>query len=165
LQLAGPGITAGTRFLFDDSILSGLPHSLNLSASTGTVLSGTFTATKAVPVGVALGTLAQGSATVAFTGLALPAGTYGITGTGIGETDEPLNMTEGSSYTGDPGVMIVPSCWCIYDGAGGGLLRTYSAWSENETGTDEFDQPTKIVTYTVVEQDVRATTSGQFRCC
>jgi len=96
-SLAGPGISAGTYFLYDDSILAGAPGSINLSnLVTGTHASATYQATKAAPVGTVLGTLAAGSNAVTLDAGDLPAGVYGVFGIGIGETDVPLSTTEGS---------------------------------------------------------------------
>jgi hypothetical protein len=153
-ELSGPGIPSGTRFLFDDSILSGLPNSVNLtSTASSSTQSATFVAKQAVNVGVALATFVDGSASVTLTDTgSLPAGTYAVFGTGIGETDIP----------GGDGALIVGTAIMSYDGAGGGALSILAATPHTTTGTDEFGQPTTLTTYTVASQPVRATATGQF---
>jgi hypothetical protein len=162
-QLAGPSISAGTYFLYDNSILSGLQDSINLSQSAGTQNSTTFTANPAVPVGVALGTLTAGSASVSLTNVGgLTAGVYGVFGTGIGETDVPIATQTGTTYTGGGGILIVGNCYLVYDGAGGGTLAILAATPHTSSALDMFGQTTNVTTYTVAQQPVRATASGQY---
>jgi hypothetical protein len=163
-ELSGPGIAAGTRFLYDNTILSGSSGSINIDpAATGTQTSATFTAKKSVPVGVMLGTLTDGSASVTLTDTGgLPAGTYGVFGTGVGETDIPVGTTDGTTSTTGGGVLIVSAAYLIYDGSGGGSLAILAATSHTTTGTDDFGAATTITTYTIAQQEVRATASGQY---
>lgn len=163
-KLAGPGIPAGTYFLNDNSILSGLANSLNLSAAaTASANSATFTGTQAISVGVALATLIDGSAAVTLTDTGgLPAGTYGARSVGIGETDVPIATTDGTSATTGGGVMFIGFAYLVYDGAGGGHLAILAATPHTTTGLDEFGQVTNITTYTIAEQPVRAVSSGVF---
>lgn len=151
--LAGPGIAAGTWFLFDDSILAGLPDSINLSElATGTFHSATFLATKSVPIATIAATLTSGSNVVGI-GIPLPAGVYGIYGTGIGETD----AVDG------PGTMSVGSAYMLYDGTSGqGEMFLLAAQPFTTEGEDGFGQPVTLTSYVVTEQAVRATTSGVF---
>jgi hypothetical protein len=161
-ELQGPGIAAGTYFLFDDTILSGLPNSVNLSQAAGAHINASFVATRAVNVGVGLGTLTHGSSTITLADVNLPAGTYGIFGTGIGETDIPVITETGTTFTGGGGVMIIAAAFLVYNGAGTGQLAILAAQQHIRDGFDSFGQPTKITTYTVAQQPVRATASGQF---
>jgi hypothetical protein len=163
-ELSGPGIAGGTRFLYDNTILSGLPASVNLTvAATSDQTSATLTAKKAVSVGVGLATLTDGSASLTLSDVgSLPAGTYGVTGINM-ETDVPVSTLEGSSYTGGGGVLIISAAYLIYDGAGGGSLAILAATPNVTTGTDdEFGMPTTVTTYAVAQQEVRATAAGQY---
>jgi hypothetical protein len=162
-QLTGPGITDPTYFIFDDSILRGLPNSINISqAASATQSSATFQATTSVPVGTVVGQLTQGVATILFDGGDLPAGTYGIFGNGIGETDVPIGTTTGTTYIKGGGVMTVGSCFVDYDGSGSGSLYTYAATPHTTNAHDQFGNPTTVTNYTVAAQGVRASTTGQF---
>jgi uncharacterized protein YqcC (DUF446 family) len=164
-QLAGPGIVGGTNFVFDDTILSGLPSSINLNATPTAEQSQTFTATQAVPVATALGALSQGSATVNFSGLSLAAGRYGIFGTGIGETDTPVNTVSGiitTTPSGDLAITTISACFIDYDGTSSGTMGILVASSHTTEGFDSQGEPTSIVTWTVTQQAVRATASGTF---
>jgi hypothetical protein len=152
--LAGPGIADGTFFLFDDTILAGLPDSINLSqAATATARSASFVATKSVPIATIAGTLTQGSNIVGLGGALVPAGVYGIYGTGIGETDS----VEG------PGIVTVGSAWMICDGSSGtAAMYTHVAVPITSAGEDMFGQPITLTTYSVAARPVRATTTGTF---
>jgi uncharacterized protein YqcC (DUF446 family) len=162
-QISGPGLASGTTFVFDNSTLSGLPTSINLSAAISAAeKSATFIATQAVPVGTALGTLTAGQNTVSFSGLPLAAGRYGIFGTGIGETLTPVNTVEGQTTTGSAGITVVGSCYVDYDGTSSGTLKILVASSHTTRGFDEFGQETNIVTWTVTEQAVNALATGTF---
>lgn len=161
-RLAGPGIAAGTFFVFDDSILSGLPGAVNLSAPGTNSFNAQFTATKGVVLGVALGTLTQGSNLVSGLGTAFAPGSYGIFGTGIGETNVPVGTTDGTTVISGGGVTIIGSCYLVADGLGGGQLEILAATPHTHLGLDAFGQPTSITTYAVAAQPVRATASGQF---
>jgi hypothetical protein len=163
-ELSGPGIPSGTRFIFDDTILSGRSGAVNISvAATSTQNSATFLAKKAVNVGVGLATLTDGSSSVSLTDIgSLPAGTYGCFGTGVGETDVPIGTTTGTTVTSGGGILIIGACYLIYNGAGGGSLAILAATPQTTTGLDEFGQTTSITTYTIAQQAVRATSSGVY---
>jgi hypothetical protein len=163
-ELSGPGIAGGTHFLYDNTILSGLPGSVNLTAAASSEqTSATLTAKKAVSVGVGLATLTDGSASLTLSDVgSLPAGTYGVTGINM-ETDVPVSTMEGSSYTSVGGVLIISAAFLIYDGAGGGSLAILAATPHVTSGVDdEFGMPTTVTTYVVAQQEVRATVAGNY---
>lgn len=160
-ELAGPGLPAGVFFVFDDSVLAGLPSSLNLSAAaTDTLTSATYEATKSTVVGTVGGTLTQGSNAVDLTGVTLDAGTYGIFGTGIGETNVPIGTTTGTTYTTGGGIMTVSAAYMTYDGGGTGYMHILAATPHTHLAIDQFGFETSITTYTVAEQDVRSFAGG-----
>jgi hypothetical protein len=158
-ELSGSGIASGTRFLYDNTILSGLPGSVNLSvAATGTATSATFTAKKSVSVGVALATLTDGSASVSLTDTGGLAVVLLIT---LSAT-AAFGQQPATSTTRGGGIMIVSTALLTYDGAGGGSLTIMAATPATTTGTDEFGQTTTLTTYSIASQPVRATSSGQY---
>jgi hypothetical protein len=160
-SLDGEGIEA--YFIFDDSVLTGLPGSINLSAAAAAeVSSGQFTATQAVTLGTVLGTATQGSEIVTLNAGDLPAGSYGIYGTAIGETDIPVGTIDGTTLTGGGGTLIIGSAFLAYDGSGSGTLYTYAATPHTETVTGDLGELEGVTTYTVALQPVRAVASGQF---
>ena len=161
-HVTGPGVDA--YFIYDgDTTLSGLPGSVNLtSAPTGTAKSQEFTTTKAVPIATVLGTLAHASSTVALAAGDLPAGIYGIQGTGIGETNVPVGTSDGTTVTTGGGVTLIGAAYLNYDGSGHGTMYILAATPHTSHGFDVFGQPTTRTTYSVAQQPVRATASGQF---
>ena len=135
-EIAGPGLDAGTFFIYDTSALNA-SGAINLSTASGATLkSATFTATKAISVGAVAGTLTDGSNVVSLGSIDLPAGIYSIYGTGIGETTAP-----------DTEIMFVPSAWFSYDGSSGTAeMLIFCAFDDG----------------TVVAQPVVATSSGLY---
>ena len=163
-QLTGDGITAPTLFIFDDTVLSGLPNSINLNnAPSGTERSGTFLATEADTLGVALGTLTHGSNSVSLADVAgLPAGTYAIAGTGIGETNTPIGTTSGTSYTSGGGISIIGTAFLDYHGSGSGNLFIIAATPHTTLGFDDAGNALSQTTFTIAQQPVLATATGTF---
>ena len=168
-QLAGPGIEAGTYFLFDDSILSGPPGSIALSRPATTIASSqTFEATRASIIGTVAGALTQGSNVITLPGVDLAPGSYGVAGIGIGETDVPVGVIRGSSTVQQlptsggitPPIMVIGSALMRWDGSEGTLF-ILAATSTTTVGVLNGQQ-TNVVTWSVAEQDVRATTGGTF---
>jgi hypothetical protein len=150
-------------FIFDDSVLSGLPGSINLSAAAGdAILSGQFTATKAATIGTVIGTVSQGSSSVTLDAGGLPAGTYGIFGTVIGETDIPLGTIDGTTITTGGGILTIGGAFLDYAGGGIGNLYIYAATPHTTTVVGDLGELEGVTTYTVAAQPVRATASGQF---
>jgi hypothetical protein len=162
-RLSGPGVTDGTYFVYDDSVLVGFPGSINLfSAATGTLRSGTFEATKSTVIGTVLGTLSHGSNVVLISDAgSLPDGVYGVFGTGIGETNVPIGTTTGTTYTTGGGIMEIGYAWMQYAG-GVGTLHVLAATPHTTLNVDLSGQQTSVTTYTVAPQAVRATAGGLF---
>jgi len=149
--LAGPGIPDGTFFVHDDSSLSGPVDTILLSnAATQTLASATLVATKSVPLATAVASMVQGSNVLSFGTLDLPAGYYGVAGTGIGQTEIPTGAED--SVTG-----VVESAFMVYDGAGSGTMHKFVALP-GEIPEGE----TLPLDYTVANQDVTATSTGDF---
>src|ERR1043165_912480 len=146
--IAGPGIPDGTFFVFDDSVLSGLPGSINLSNPAELTLSNAnFTVTHSVPIAGASATFTAGSNQVALTGAPLPAGIYGISGTGIGSTRLPVATITGdlgtSTTTGNQ-TLIVPSAFLAWDGSAG-TMHTFAAFpTTTQTAFEGFPSPRTI---------------------
>jgi hypothetical protein len=163
-QLSGSGIAPGTYFVDDETILSGQPDSINLSQNATTTLhSATFEATKSVGVGVVLGTFSQGSANVTIDDAGgLPAGTYGCYATPIGQTNIPVGTSSGTTYVTGGGIMIIGSCYIHFNGFNFGQMAILAASPHTTTTIDMFGQTVSATFYTVAEQAVVATTSGQF---
>ena len=116
-ELSGPGITDGTFFIYDTSILTGIVEgSVNISSPAGqTLSSATFLVTKSIVIGDIVATISHGSNVVNFvTSLDMLAGVYAITGTGIAQTATPVGTTGGTTTIttgGDPGNTIIPSAY------------------------------------------------------
>lgn len=106
----GDGITPGTIFIYDETVLSN--GAINLSVpATETRKSATFAALEAVPLYRRDGQTAADSSFVDFGGpLDLMDGIYGISGPGIGYTWVP--------GTDNTQTLPVPSAWFAYHGDG-----------------------------------------------
>jgi hypothetical protein len=160
-RLEGDGIDA--YFIFDDSILNGVPGSINLSAAAGgSVSSGQFVATQAATIGTVLGTATQGSSSLTLDAGDLPVGTYGIFGSVIGETDIPIGTIDGTTITTGGGTLIVGGAFIDYAGGGSGDIYLYAATPHTQTVVGDLGELEGITTYTVARQPVRATAGGQF---
>jgi hypothetical protein len=160
-SLIGDGID--THFIFDDSVLTGLPGSINLiDAASAAATPGQFVATKSVSIGTVLGTVTQGSNAITLAAGSLPAGLYGIAGTAIGETDIPIGTIDGTSLTTGGGILTVVSAFLDYSGGGIGQLFILAATPHTETVTGGLGDTEGVTTYTVAAQHVRASASGQF---
>jgi hypothetical protein len=159
-RLQGDGLDSFS--IVDDSILSGVPGSLNLAdPATGTTGSGQFIATKAATIGTILATVTQGSSTVTLDAPGLAAGTYGIAGTAIGETNVPIGTTDGTSATTGGGTITIGSAYVSYSGGGIGNLYIYAATPFTETISGPLGEVESVTTWTVASQPVRATATGQ----
>jgi hypothetical protein len=157
--------SAGTAyFIYDDTTLAGLPNSINLTAAPDfSAQSATFVATQSDILGVALGTLSQGSNGVSLADVAgLPAGLYAIAGTGIGETNTPVGTIDGTTHTTGGGITIVGTAFLDYHGGGSGNMFLIAATPHTHLGFDGFGNPISQTTWTIAEQPVLATTSGTF---
>lgn len=161
--IAGPGIADGTFFVFDNSVLSGLPGSINLSNPAELTLSNAnFTVTKSVPIAGASATFTGGNQ-VTLDGALLAPGIYGISGTGIGSTQLPVASVTGdlgTSVTTGNQILIVPTAFLEWDGSAG-TMHIFAAWpTTTQTVFQGF--PSSRTTYSVREQDVNATAAGTF---
>ncbi len=168
-RISGPGLFEGTYFLFDDSsALAGpIAGSINLSSTvTSEHRSATYLATRSVVVGEVPATMVQGSTQILLGSIDLPAGIYGVRGTGIGQTQLPVPTTSGLTQqyrTGDAPVLIVGSALMVYDGFSGvGEMFTFGAVFNTETAVDSTGQQTSKVQSYLAEQQVTAVTSGQY---
>lgn len=167
-RLSGPGIAGDTYFQFDDSILSGPPGTLVLSNPA--ILGGnskTFTATRASIIGAVEGTLLSGSNILTLPGADLPPGTYAIAGTGIGETDTPITAIKGTTTTqtittGKKPIMIIGSALLSWNGAQGQMFVLVAQATRTDGTDSQTGMPTQKTTYSVVAQDVRATSTGHY---
>ena len=158
-RLEGAGLDTFT--IVDDSILSGVPGSLNLAdPATDTAWPGQFVATKAAAIGTVLATATHGSSTITIDAPGLAAGTYGIAGTAIGETNVPVGTTDGTSTTTGGGTIIIGSAYVDYAG-GIGDLYIYAATPFTETISGPLGEVESVTTWTVAPQPVRATATGQ----
>jgi hypothetical protein len=159
-RIEGATIHSDTYFVYDSGILSGAPGSLNLTSPASTANSVQLKITSAAIVGDAVGTFSAGSNVVAFGGgIDLPAGVYGIRGTGIAAvflTETHTGQTTGSTTQ----LVTTGSAFFEYDGASG------SAHMQYMVANPTIDQPigTDVTTtsYTVAKQPAFATASGQF---
>jgi hypothetical protein len=165
-SLSGPGVAPGTFFIFDDSILSGPPGTIAMSApSTGSFTSTTFQATKSTIIGTVAGTLMQGETGILLPGIDLPPGVYGVAGTGIGITDTPVQVIRGAVPTLTAGsttpAMTIGSALMQWDGSQGQLfILAAQSTITNPVAID--GQTAGTVAWTVAPQDVRATASGVY---
>jgi hypothetical protein len=159
-KIEGGSIPGNTYFIYDSGILSGEPGSLNITAFAGLATNVQLKITTAQIVGEAVGTFSAGSDVVVFGGgIDLPAGAYGIRGTGIAaviQTTTHTGQTTGSTTA----IVNTSSAFFEYDGSSGSAHMRYMV--ANPT----IDQPlyTDVTTtsYTVAKQPAFATASGQF---
>jgi hypothetical protein len=142
--IAGAGVADDTLFIYDNSVLSGETGTINLSAAaTGTYTSATYKLTKAVSFGTISATTTLDSATITLPAdLDLPAGTYQVNGTFIGNTLAPPPDDEG---TVADETMLVSGALIDYDGASPDVDMYIYA----------------LVDDAVVQQDVTASGSGE----
>jgi hypothetical protein len=164
-RLSGPGVAPGTYFIFDDSILSGPPGTIAMSApSTGSFTSASFQATKSTIIGTVAGTLTQGQTGILLPGIDLPPGVYGVSGNGIGITDTPVQVIRGATPTitsGGKPQMTIGSALMSWDGSQGQLfILAAQSTISNPIAID--GQTAGIVAWTVMPQDVRSTASGVY---
>lgn len=166
-EVSGPGISDGTFFIYNVSILEGLVEgSVNLSQPANETLgSATFLATSSIVLGDIVASISNGSDTVVFGGsIDLLPGIYGILGPSIGVTNTPIGSTSGTSTTttgGGPAVTVVPSAFFQYDGSSGSAqMRIFVAVPHTTTGFDSLGMPTEATTYSFAEQQVLAEQSA-----
>jgi hypothetical protein len=149
-------------FLYEPNVLTGLEGSINLNtAASSTIASGQFTATKAITIGTVLGTVTAGSSAIVLDAPGLAAGTYGITGSGIGETDIPYGTMDGTTDTTGGGQIIIGAAFLDYAGGGSGTLYVFAATPHTTIVEGSLGELEGVTTYTVAAQAVRATASGQ----
>jgi len=149
-------------FIFDNSVLSGEEGSINLSVpAPATVPSGQFTADQANVIGTVLGTVVEGDNVINIDLGSLPAATYGIAGTGIGETDIPLGTVDGTTEPTGGGIQTVGSALLDYGGSGVGNLYIFAATPHSTIVEGSLGELEQVTTYTVARQPVRATASGE----
>lgn len=159
-HVTGPGVDA--YFIFSDNVLSGLPGSINLtSAPASTVTSGTFQVEQAVPLGMVLATMHVDSSSVTLDAGDLAPGTYGVFGSGIGYTIVPMATFEGTTYTSGGYRLDLGSCFLNYAGGGIGHLFIIAATPHTIKITDAFGKPAFVQVFTIGQQQVFATASGQ----
>jgi hypothetical protein len=158
-KIEGATIPGSTYFIYDPGILSGAPGSLNITAFASLATNVQLKITAATIVGDAVGTFSAGSDVVVFAGgIDLPAGVYGIRGTGIAavfQTTTNTGLTTGTTTQ----IVNTSSAFFQYDGTSGSAHMRYMV--ANPT----IDTPTPDVTttaYTIVQQPAFATATGQF---
>jgi hypothetical protein len=160
-KVAGPG--GETLFIYDSSVLSGLPGSINLLNRTpSTQNSGQYEATQAIPLGTVLADLSTNSPSITLHVDGLPPGTYCVSGAGIAETLEPIGTTEHSSATTGGSPMRTDAVFINWDGSGSATaMFVLGASSHTSQTIGDYGEPETLTIYSVAQQFAYATQTGQ----
>ena len=170
-QLEGAGILGNTYFIYDTSVLSGAPGSLNLTQPpTGVARSVQFNTTNSIPIGEVPATLLAGSDVAVFSDVDLPPGVYGIRGTGIAQVFQTITQTSFESGGGGSGItssvtnlLLTGSAFFAYDGTSGSAHMRYMVADNDVTiTTDPLGGTITATQYHVIEKQAFATATGQF---
>jgi hypothetical protein len=159
-KIEGGSIPGNTYFIYDPGILSGAPGSLNITSAASLATNVQLKITTAQIVGDAVGTFSAGSDVVVFGGgIDLPAGAYGIRGTGIAaviQTTRHTGQTTGTTTA----IVNTSSAFFEYDGASGSAHMRYMV--ANPTIDQPIGTDVTTTTYSIAKQPAFATASGQF---